>query len=336
MGVRLLSVFVELALILALTGCTGKNNSREQATNQQGKESNTLPPSEALWTAGTDISKFDLLAIDFVDQQNGWTVGDISPEGGPLLRTTDGGNSWQVIARTTEVFSAIQFINSSTGWMTGYAGRIERTDDGGRTWKTQRFEREGDVLNALHFIDQERGWAVGGHGLLLRTTDGGNHWEQIATNRVEDLWAVRFASGERGWLVGEDGLILATTDGGATWTKQKSGTAKALLGLTLLPSGSLIAVGQSGTILRSQQGSDWLPVTSGTTAMLNAVAAADSQTLWAVGSDGTSINSNDGGKTWKSFAPVSSRHLLAIDLVNSRRGFAVGRRGAIQKLQEKE
>jgi photosystem II stability/assembly factor-like uncharacterized protein len=323
-----------LVLLLALTCCTGRKNSNEQATtNQQGKESNPLSQSQTPWVAGADISKFDLLSIDFVDEQNGWAVGDISPEGGPLLGTTDGGASWKTIARITEVFSSIQFINRSTGWMAGYAGRIERTDDGGRTWKAQRFEREGDVLNALHFIDQERGWAVGGHGLLLRTTNGGASWEQLATNRVEDLWAVRFASAERGWSVGEDGLILATTDGGNTWTKQKSGTTKALLGLTLLPSGSLIAVGQSGAILRSEQGSDWQAINSGTTKMLNAVAAADNQALWAVGADGATLNSTDGGKTWTVVAPVSSRHLMAIELVNSRRGIAVGRRGAIQKLQ---
>src|SRR5438552_18479187 len=98
MSVRLISVFVELVLVMALTSCTGKNNSTQQATNQQGNESNSLRQIQAPWVAGADLSKFDLLAIDFVDEQNGWTVGDISPEGGPLLRTTDGGNSWQVIA----------------------------------------------------------------------------------------------------------------------------------------------------------------------------------------------------------------------------------------------
>lgn len=334
MSVRLLSVFVGLALIWALTSCTGKNNSREQATNQQAKESNPLPQTQSPWVAGSEISKFDLLSVDFVDEQNGWAVGDISPQGGPLLHTTDGGNSWQVIAKITEVFSAIQFVNPTTGWIAGYAGRIERTDDGGRSWTTQRFEREGDVLNALHFIDKERGWAVGGHGLLLRTTDGGAIWEQLATNRVEDLWAVRFASAERGWIVGEDGLILATTDGGKSLTKQKTATTKALLGLTLMPTGGLIAVGAGGTILRSETGGDWQTVSSGTTKMLNAVASADNRTAWAVGADGTNLNSNDGGKTWTVVAPVGTRHLLAIELLNSGRGIAVGRRGAIQKLQE--
>jgi photosystem II stability/assembly factor-like uncharacterized protein len=319
--------------VCVLASCKGKNNaSQPPATNPSGNESNSLRQNPTNWVAGTDLSKFDLLAIDFVDPQNAWAVGDISPEGGPLFRTTDGGNSWQQIARITEVFSAIQFLNTSTGWMAGYAGRIERSDDGGRTWKTQRVEQEGDVFNALYFVDAQHGWAAGGSGLLCRTTDGGNTWQQIATNRIEDFWAVRFATSEHGWIVGEDGLILATTDGGNTWVQQKSATTKALSGLTLLSSGALVTVGESGTILRSENGGTWQAINSGTTEMLNAIAASDKDTLWAVGSGGAIVSSNDGGKSWTVHKPVSTRHLLAIDLIPGR-GIAVGKRGAIQRLQ---
>jgi photosystem II stability/assembly factor-like uncharacterized protein len=330
---RLIFAFGVFLALCVLAACKSKNNAAPQpATNPPGNESDSLRQNPANWLAGTDISKFDLLAIDFVDPQNAWTVGDISPEGGPLFRTTDGGNSWQQIARITEVFSAIQFLNTSTGWMAGYAGRIERTDDGGRTWKTQRVEQEGDVFNSLYFVDNERGWAAGGSGLLCRTTDGGNSWQQIATNRIEDFWTVRFATAERGWIVGEDGLILATTDSGNTWVQQKSATTKALSGLTILPSGAIVAVGESGTILRSENGGNWQIVPSGTNEMLNAIAAFDKDALWAVGSGGAILSSNDSGKSWMVHKPVSARHLLAIDLISGR-GIAVGKRGAIQRLQ---
>lgn len=334
MRMRALFAIALLLPVCLLTACGAKKNlPQAPATNSSAQESNPSRQESAPWVGGTEISKFDLLAIDFVDPQNAWAVGDISPEGGPLFRTTDGGNSWQVIARITEVFSAIQFLNPSTGWMAGYAGRIERTDDGGRTWKTQRVEREGEVFNSLYFIDRERGWAAGGSGLLCRTTDGGKSWQQPATNRVEDFWVVRFASPERGWIVGEDGLILATTDGGGTWVQQKSATTKALLGLTLLPSGGLVVVGESGTILRSESGDNWQAVPSGSTDMLNAVAACDSDALWVVGSGGATLGSGDGGKSWTVHTPVTARHLLAIDCISPGRAVAVGKRGAIQRLQ---
>src|SRR5688572_3541834 len=115
--------FILALVVLVSVSCTGKKNSPQPATtNHADKESNPLRQNQGRWVAGTEISKFDLLAVDFVDAQNAWAVGDISPEGGPLFRTTDGGNSWQVVARITEVFSAIQFLSTSTGWMAGYAG----------------------------------------------------------------------------------------------------------------------------------------------------------------------------------------------------------------------
>ncbi len=298
----------------------------------EGNKNKQTSPAQIHWVVGQNISPYDLLAVDFVDEKNGWAVGDISPEGGPLLATTDGGNSWKVIYKTTEVFSAIQFITPTRGWMAGFAGRIESTTDGGLTWKNQRFEREGEVLNSICFIDGERGFAAGGRGLVLRTTDGGATWEQMATGRIEDFWAIRFATPERGFIVGEDGLILATLDGGKTWTQKKSATMKALLGLAVTTDGQSVAVGESGTILRSENGADWTPVNSGTTEMLSAVAAAGNQEFWAVGSRGTNLHSTDGGKSWVAVAPVSVKHLLAIDLISPSQGVAVGRRGAIQKL----
>ena len=318
-----------LTCIFVAVSCNNHSGALESNKNTPISPS----PNTTHWVAGQSISPYDLLAVDFVDGKTGWAVGDISPEGGSLLRTTDGGTSWQVIYKTTEVFSAIQFITATRGWMAGFAGRIESTTDGGFTWNTQRLEREGEVLNSLCFIDAERGFAAGGHGLVLRTTDGGKTWEQIATGRVEDFWAMRFASPERGIIVGEDGVILATTDGGKTWTQKKSGTTKALLGLAITAEGLSIAVGEGGTILRSENGADWALNNSGTNEMLSAVAAADNSILWAVGARGTTLHSTDGGKNWTAIAPVSLRPLLAIDLTSAAQGVAVGRRGAIQKLE---
>jgi photosystem II stability/assembly factor-like uncharacterized protein len=322
---RMLS-FCAVALVLASASC--QSSPRQQPAATQSSSANTA----AKWDAGKEISQYDLLSVSFIDAQNGWAVGDISPQGGPVLKTTDGGATWQTIAGITEVFSAIQFVTPTRGWMAGYAGRIERSDDGGKSWRTQRYERAGEVLNSLYFVDSERGFAAGGHGLFCRTTNGGDTWETVATKRVEDFWAVRFQTPEHGWIVGEDGLILETADGGTNWTRKKSGTTKALLGLAISSSGAVVAVGQGGTILRSEAGSEWTAVVSGTIAALNAVAAADS-TFRAVGTSGTTLVSRDGGKSWTAETPVSSRHLLAIALLNPERGVALGRRGAIQRLQ---
>jgi photosystem II stability/assembly factor-like uncharacterized protein len=267
-----------------------------------------------------------------IDATKGWAVGDISPAGGTIFETSDGGITWRPIARTLEVLSSVCFVTSTTGWVAGLAGRIERTDDGGHTWRTQRVERGAEVLNSVFFIDAQRGWVSGGSGLLLKTTNGGDTWDIIPTGRIEDLWTIRFVSEQLGWLVGEDGLILSTADGGATWKQQTSGTGMALLGLDFAKSNVLIATGEGGTVLRSENGIDWFRVESDTTETLNSVCASE-DTIWAVGSSGAMVGSTDGGRTWKAATPVSARTLLGVDLGTPTNGVAVGRRGTVQVLR---
>jgi len=232
-----------------------------------------------------------------------------------------------------EVLTAIQFLTPRTGFVGGYGGRIERTDDGGATWHVQRAERDAEVINSLFFADEQHGWAVGAGGLALRTTDGGAQWFRVATGRVEDLWCVRFSSPTRGLVVGDAGLILATDDGGLHWSPRPSRTTRPLLGLALGKAGTVVAVGEAGTILRSADGIAWKTVDSQLSESLNAVGSAEPGVFWAVGARGATTGSRDGGETWVSAERVSTHTLRAIALADGSHGLAVGRQGACQLLR---
>src|SRR5262249_39115276 len=160
----------------------------------------------------------------------------------------------------------------------------------------------------------------------------GQSWDIIKTGRPEDLWSVRFASPHKGWIVGEGGLILSTTDGGATWVQAVSGVSTALLGLAVDPAGAVIAVGESGTILKTTGNGSWTRVESGTTENLNGASTPGSGLFWAVGARGISLQSDDGGVTWKAPGPLTSRDLSAIDVVAPSHGIAVGQKGFTQIL----
>jgi len=292
----------------------------------------THPETQAArWIAAGHISELNLLGVDMVDRGDGFAVGDIGLMNGAVLRTSDGGRTWQPVSRTDEILSAVDFVSITRGWVAGYAGRIQRTDDGGFTWKVQRIEHKNEIINSIFFLDHEHGWAVGSGGLLLATNNGGESWDVITTGRAEDLWSVRFITPSRGLIAGEEGLILMTENGGRDWIPQASHTAGALYGLAVA-SGYAIAVGENGTILRTDDFTTWTAVESGITESLNGVSVG-ADACWAVGSKGVTVGSGDKGKTWTRASAVVSGDLISVSLSAPAAGVAVGRHGAVQYLR---
>jgi photosystem II stability/assembly factor-like uncharacterized protein len=297
---------------------------------------NSHPPTEtspatAAWSIAERAGTLDLFSVDLVDGEHGWAVGDIDPRGtgGAVFQTIDGGPHWMPVAGRNEVSTSVHFIDRRTGWIAGYAGRIDRTDDGGHTWRPQRPERGREVFNSIWAVDARCAWAVGASGLGARTTDGGTTWIPMSLGGSGDFWSVRFASAERGWAVGDAGAIVSTTDGGARWTWVRSGTKRALYSLALASPETVIAVGEGGTILRSDDGAAWAAVASPVSVALNSVAARD-RIVWAVGDAGATIGSEDGGVSWKERAPLAREKLSAVALADPRHGAAVGRKGYVQ------
>ncbi|MCA9445356.1 MAG: hypothetical protein KC964_31495, partial [Candidatus Omnitrophica bacterium] len=139
--------------------------------------------------------------VTFADDQYGWIVfnGDYVNRKGTrkLLRTTDGGNTWERINDTEErggLFNLF-FLDREHGWMVNNYGFIESTTDGGETWSVQRTNYDGIVdLKAVYFTDEFSGWAVGAAGTVLTTTDGGAHWNSQQGEEATDFNDVYFAT----------------------------------------------------------------------------------------------------------------------------------------------
>src|SRR5262249_3039948 len=147
-----------------------------------GRPVTGIAAGEARWTAGPAVGSLDLFGVGFAGPGVAWAVGDMDPggSGGALYKTVDGGLDWRPGRRQSEVLASVCCVRRGTGFVAGYSGRIDRTDDGGARWRTLRAERNAEVLNSVFFVDAQHGWVVGAGGLVLRTVDGAR-WEVVAS-----------------------------------------------------------------------------------------------------------------------------------------------------------
>lgn len=91
----------------------------------------------------------------------------------------------------------------------------------------------------------------------------------------------------------------------------------------------LIAVGDRGNIVVSNDGTNWAQVAVPVRATLTSVTFADEQHGWAVGHDAVILNTADGGKTWQiqNFAPELEKPFLDVLFTDAQTGYAVGAYG---------
>ena len=146
--------------------------------------------------------------------------------------TVDGGKNWKLTNRNNEFF-AVYALDERTSWAWG--NWLERTDDGGNTWR-RLYELNGRIeIFSTHFMNKNEGWAAGlevpesfgsrvrnpdapkSSGILLHTKDGGKNWDRIAMPTDSTFHRVSFFDSKHGWLLGTDRLYR-TIDGGRSWT----------------------------------------------------------------------------------------------------------------------
>lgn len=109
-----------------------------------------------------------------------------------------------------------------------------------------------------------------------------------------------------------------------------------LTDITVLPSNRLIAVGERGHILWSDNGYQWQQAEVPVRANLNAVYFVDAQNGWAVGHDASILHSQDGGISWQlqQFLPELDKPLLDVVFEDAEHGIAVGAYGMLYRTRD--
>lgn len=84
-----------------------------------------------------------------------------------------------------DIVTDASFIDATHGWLVSEKGRLLRTLDGGQTWQPLPMLPASGPSARVYFLDRQLGWRLEGsgspEGRLWRTGDGGQTWTQVPT-----------------------------------------------------------------------------------------------------------------------------------------------------------
>ena len=199
------------------------------------------------WNAASVPALADGLSINgvhFKDATNGLAVGGnpgeegdewtdpVPPSSGFILRSSDGGQSWQMVADGYAGSLWRVWVVGQNAWAVGggEAGLILNSSTGGSAWSEQTVPSGGygpaDYVADVVFVDSQVGYAVGnigeGNPMVLVTEDGGAAWsvdagyeeafegltgmDQFA--KFSMLLSVSFPQQGRGLVSGKNALVV--------------------------------------------------------------------------------------------------------------------------------
>jgi photosystem II stability/assembly factor-like uncharacterized protein len=231
---------------------------------------------------------------------------------GHVLFSDDNGTSWvQAKVPTTQMLTAVYFVDDTHGWAVGHDAQILATTDAGTTWVKQYedLELESPLLD-IWFKDRSLGYAVGAYGVLLETTDGGANWEDVSDRmNNEDAYhlnAIVEVKNSGLFAVGEQGMMFRSPDWGQTWETLDSPYEGSLFGaLGTNEAGTLLVYGLRGHLFRSTDfGSTWQAISLNTAnngplefGLADGNRLADGSIV-IIGHGGTVLKSTDNGQNF--------------------------------------
>lgn len=303
--------------------------------------------------------------LSAVSGSTAWVSG-YTPTDGVVMRTTDGGVTWQDVSppgaaglqfRDIEAFDANRAVAMSIG-ANPTDFRMYVTADGGQTWNISFVNVEPAAFyDCMTFFDQKRGLAIsdppdGVHFRVIATDDGGMSWHVTGLQMPEAPGAYAFAAsgecltsdhGHRAWFGsgGSEASVFRSDDRGVSWTKAPTpmlvGASAGINGIAFNGQQRGIAVGGDFTLPTASPdsfarsfdgGSNWSLVPGAPSEYRSGVTWVDGHTAIAVGLSGSDVSSNFGA-TWQRFDDGS---LDTVDCASPTACWASGANGRVASL----
>ena len=193
-----------------------------------------IPTASAQWQPQPSGTTASLRGLSAVSDRVAWASGTR----GTVLRTVDGGATWQVMTvpgadsldfRDIEAFDDRRAYVLSIG--NGSASRIYKTEDGGRTWALQFANADTAAFyDCFDFWSAERGLAlsdpVQGRFRVFGTSDGGASWTELRPERMPPaiVGEAAFAASGTCLVVRRPDNVWIASGGGSEARVYRSGT----------------------------------------------------------------------------------------------------------------
>jgi photosystem II stability/assembly factor-like uncharacterized protein len=321
----------------------------------------SAPPPALRWEPQQSGVTARLRGVSAVSARVAWASG----AGGTVLRTTDGGATWEkkVVAGADALdFRDIEAFDDRTAYVlsigSGEQSRIYRTTDAGATWTLQFQNTDPKAfLDDMKFADGRRGIAfsdsVDGAQVIFRTEDGST-WTRIPPAGLpgalpdEGAFAASGTNvairGRRVWIGTNRSRVLRSEDAGQTWrvaaTPLPSSEAAGIFSIAFRDATHGVVVGGDyrketeavdNVAVTSDGGATWVPAKglSGYRSVVAWLAGAGPTTWLAIGPSGADVSEDD-GRTWRSVASDGYDTFSAAP--GARTGWAAGNGGRIARV----
>lgn len=176
------------------------------------------------WEQVSQDTTAHFFELDFISPDTGWIIGNYSNHGDIIMRTYDGGASWNYYYPDAFQVTHIQMINSHIGYITHWGG-VLKTIDSGDSW-SQLSDVYGDWIDYCSFINADTGFIVGHN--LYKTENAGEDWTVIPNETIDRYGQsqLQFMNNDTGYYVAysalaDYGKLCTTTDGGYNWMEKE-------------------------------------------------------------------------------------------------------------------
>jgi photosystem II stability/assembly factor-like uncharacterized protein len=252
--------------------------------------------------------------------------------GTDMISTTDKGNTWNVESNNGGgQYYDVDFINDSTGYISGEDVSLFKTTDYGETWKrvTSPHSLLANPVSIIDFTDSLHGFAVTEQ--MSYTNDAGKSWIQRAMPRDSAVYHMLFIDSLHG-IASYSQKIYRTIDGARSWQlcpQPPDGIAATYCnGIAATPSGKIFICSMDGYVLQSSDmGKSWTDVHLSNENFTGIYFYNDS--IGFIGtSDSVIYKTTNGGLNWRRIITISHRwNLRSFAFSDSLNGFMLGNNG---------